>query len=72
MRNHTCDLHNLDFHEEIDWDGITVTFLLRIIHTDFNAKIRYQSEKLENHSAQILEFQGSENSFRCWGDWSKV
>ncbi len=64
--NDHCDLHNLDFNVEIDWDGITVPLLLRIIHTDFNAKIRYQSEKLENHSAQILEFQGCEDSFRRW------
>ncbi len=67
-----CDIHNLDFNVEINWDGITVTFLLKITHADFNAKIRYQSERLEDYSMQILVLLQGDNLgfsapvvFRC-------
>ena len=37
-----CDAHSRHVEVKIDWDGITIVFLIDFIHRDFTAQVRYR------------------------------
>ena len=61
-----CDAHSRHVEVKIDWDGITIVFLIDFIHRDFTAQVRYTTRRLEEYHAEIVDFQGDDHSFESW------
>jgi hypothetical protein len=61
-----CDMHHVNFGVTLQWDGVTVDFLLKLIHQQFTAQVHYQSHRLKEYSIRIDEFSGSESALSEW------